>query len=137
MSFRITVSGSAKFELEGFARRLERLEQPTAEATLFMERQTKLRFAQQVSPDGASWAPLAPSTLAKKKTSAILRETATLVNSITSQAMGLTGKVFTPTEYGLYHQTGTSKMPARVFLGISAEDETKIRKIYEQYIQIR
>lgn len=112
------------------ARKARTLHKPMREATVFMERQTKKRFLTETNPDGAAWAPLKPSTLAQKKTSAILRETSTLANSIASESSGSVGRIYATTEYGLYHQTGTSNMPAREFLGIGADDEAMIEKIF-------
>lgn len=115
---------------------MDNLSVPTKEATLYMERQTKLNFAKQSDPDGAPWAVLSPSTLARKKTNAILRETSTLVNSVNSESSAKEGRVFATTGYGLYHQTGTTKMPQRKFLGFGAEDVDRIPKFYTEYLDL-
>jgi len=133
MSITIKVSGST-FKLDTLAKRIKNLEKPTLEATTYLERQTKLRFAKEVDPDNAPWARLKPSTLARKTTNNILIETTTLVNSITSFALGVTGKVFTTIDYGIYHQMGTRWMAARRFLGINDEDTQGVVKIYTRYL---
>jgi phage virion morphogenesis protein len=132
---KISVTGTGKVELEKLAGKTKTLPKAIAKATVFLERQTKVRFASQTDPDGKSWAGLAPSTLARKKTSAILRETSTLVNSISSSSAGLIGQVSASTEYGIYHQSGTSKMPQRKFIGINeGEDVPKINEIIRQHL---
>lgn len=105
-------------------------------AGTYMERETRLNFAKEQSPDGDAWAGLAASTLRQKKTSAILRETGTLVGSVAKQQV--TAKSVTvgaSTAYGIYHQTGTSKMPARPFIGIAERHKPEIKRIIVEHIQ--
>ena len=68
----------------------------------------KLGFAEGVDPTGAAWAPL------KRRPGLPLRDTGRLGNSFRRTACNAGG--FTVTSgvgYGLYHQTGTRRMPAR------------------------
>ena len=105
------------------------------EAGLYMERETKINFARQSAPDGTPWAPLAPSTLARKRSGAILRETSALVNSIAARGpFQNTVRVGATMEYGVYHQFGTKRMPARPFLGIEPKHHEPIRKIVEAHL---
>lgn len=127
---KITITGNAQMKVADLARKARSLHKPMREATVFMERQTKKRFLTETDPDGAAWADLRPSTIAQKKTSTILREESILVNSVASESGGSVGRVYATAEHGLYHQTGTSKMPAREFLGIGADDEAMIEKIF-------
>lgn len=117
-------------------RKLENLQKPLREAGLYMERETKLNFAKQSSPEGSPWAALTPATLKRKRSGAILRETSALVGSV--QFMGASNteaKVGAGTSYGIYHQFGTRKMAARPFIGIAPRHEPKIEKIFESYLQ--
>lgn len=88
--------------------------------------------AQQAISSGNNpygWAPLAESTLARK-TGTILLETGELLGSITHNVdpMGnLTGEAYvgTDVEYAKYLEFGTSRMPARPFLGGAIMQEEK------------
>ena len=131
MPIKISIANnSAAFAVQNLKSKTRGLPKAIAKATLYMERETKLNFAKQSDPDGKPWAALKPSTLARKKTNAILRETATLANSITSSSAGLIGQVSASTEYGIYHQTGTRKMAQRKIIGISESRHVpKIKQI--------
>jgi phage virion morphogenesis protein len=131
---KVSISGNAEFKVGELKGKTKTLPKAIAKATVFLERQQKVRFASQTDPDGKAWAGLSPSTLARKKTNAILRETSTLANSINSSSAGLIGQVSASTEYGIYHQSGTSKMPQRQFLGIGADDVPKIEEIIRQHL---
>jgi phage gpG-like protein len=134
---KITLSGDAQNKLAELAIKSKQLGKPMKKAVLYQERQTKLNFAKQSTPDGAAWAALAPSTLARKKTSTILREDNVLINSINSEASGKVGRVFVAgAEYGIWHQLGTKNMPDREFMGISAENETAIEKIFLDHFDL-
>lgn len=85
-------------------------------------------FAQRESPDGAPWAPLAGKYPPNKRplidTGAMLGAslgrnagTAAAVES-NAQEVGVKGdEIF----YAIFHQLGTSKMPARPFIGMREE----------------
>ena len=116
--------------------KLKNLSKPLREAGLLMERETKLNFARQSSPEGAGWAGLAASTLRRKRSGAILRETSALMGSVAFMGASNTeARVGAGTEYGLYHQFGTSKMPQREFIGIAGRHEPLIEKIFQEYLQ--
>jgi phage virion morphogenesis protein len=137
MQFKIDVE--ADEVLADLARQLEKinnLNKPLRKAGLYMERETKLNFAKQSDPDGMPWAPLKPATLRKKKTSAILRESGSLAASIALFSVSKTSAIVgSGVEYGAYHQTGTSRMPKRSFLGISGNHVSNIQKIFEDYLR--
>lgn len=135
MPIKITLSGTANFQVGQLKNKTKTLPRAIAKATVFMERQTKLNFAKESDPDGKKWAALSPNTLRQKKTNAILRETSASANSIASTSAGLIGAVSASTEYGIYHQTGTKKMPQRKFLGISeSKDVPKIKQIVSDHL---
>jgi len=125
-----------KSGLSKLAAQIKDMQGALDEAGLYMERETKLNFARQQSPDGAAWAGLAESTLRYKRTSAILRETGSLAASIQKQPASSTEvRITAGTEYGIFHQEGTSKMPARPFIGLNDRHEGEIMRIFERHIQ--
>ena len=110
---------------------------------------TNDRARRAVDPDGQSWAPLMPAYAAIKRGPGILRASGELMDSITRRAGPTSVEVGTNRIYGGVHQHGatikpvTAKrlvfrlaggmvaaasvtIPARPFLGISAEDERMI-----------
>ena len=85
-------------------------------------------FASETDSSGQAWAPLAASTIAKKGHDIILVETGALRASL----VGVTGDsirdagadfgVFgTSDPKAMFHQEGTSRMPARPPVGVSEE----------------
>lgn len=88
-------------------------------------------FRQQAAPTGAAWAPLAASTLTRRRGGGagarILQDTGVLRNSITTQLLSSHAvAVGTRMEYAKFHQFGTRKMPARPMLGLSAEGRREV-----------
>ncbi|MEM6432966.1 MAG: phage virion morphogenesis protein [Cyanobacteria bacterium P01_D01_bin.115] len=111
------------------------------EAALYMERQTKLRFAREEAPDGTQWAPLAASTRAAKKLRGaplkILVDTGILESGIAARPASDTQASVEATagaEYGIWHQIGTKRMPARPYLGFSDEDVSAIDRIFKRHV---
>lgn len=100
-----------------------------------MHLQNARRFAQEVDPDGAPWRPLAASTIARKGSSGILKDTGALGN-FTVYASHTEARVGSRPYYAPYHQYGGSRAgwangcpPKRSFLGINAEDVTQIERV--------
>lgn len=120
------------------------------------------RFRAEVDPDGTPWAPLAPSTLARKKGPGILRETRKLANSLRYQLEGDTLLFGTDVEYAEYQQFGTDPytirptsakalfwpgaahpvavvhhpgLKARPFIGLSDDDLTYLERIVVDYLR--
>lgn len=101
--------------------------QPFADFVPVLERAHSIFFAAEQSPTGIPWAPLARSTVRRKKHSRILVDTGRLLGSLSSSdhtdairdiedrylAFG------TSVPYAIYHQTGTSRMPARPPVGLN------------------
>ncbi|MNR33059.1 Phage virion morphogenesis family protein [compost metagenome] len=116
----------------------------------YLQLSTDERFRAQVSPDGTSWAPLSPATLARKKGNRILRESGTLQDTLRGQVGGNELHFGTDRPYGAVHQFGQPKgksgttrrgspipwgnIPARPYLGLSAEDEEEIPAILRDYL---
>lgn len=102
---------------------------------------TKTRIEKtKVSPDGKPFAPWALSTLiARKKegTTAlgILHRTGSLSASIVYEVQGRSVIVKSTSPYAGYLQDGTSKMPARPFIGISGQNRGQINLILKNYLK--
>lgn len=137
MNFKFDVNlGDTLSKLSQAQQKLANLSQPMQEAAQYMEKETKLNFAKQSTPEGAGWAGLAASTLARKS-GKILHETGALVGSISVMSVSSTQATVgsSGVAYGIYHQMGTSKMPSRQFIGIAARHEAFIKQIFEKYIK--
>jgi phage gpG-like protein len=95
-------------------------------------------FHEGREPGRTPWAPLAPSTIARKGArsgiigphSTILVDTGRLFESLTiddgtSDTVWITGDNFltfgTSVPYSIFHETGTSRMPARPAVGVNDE----------------
>lgn len=132
----IQVKGEGAIEaVHKLARKARNLSKPMQQAGLYMERETKLNFAKQSDPDGAAWAALKASTLRRKRSGAILRETSALMGSISMSAGATEARVTAGTDYGVYHQSGTSKMAQRKIIGIGDRHIPKIRQIFEAHFK--
>lgn len=101
-----------------------------------LEGTTRTRFKTETDPEGAPWAALKPSTLARKKRNRgrILTEYGDLAKSITHHATRSTARIGTPEKKGAYLQMGTKRMPPRPFLGLSTQDKRAILKLIWQHI---
>ncbi|MDO4776308.1 MAG: phage virion morphogenesis protein [Cardiobacteriaceae bacterium] len=102
-------------------------------------RSTKKRYAKQQAPDGTRWAPLSPQYAAwkkrHKKGRKILKLEGEMRNTLNYQAGDASVAIGSDREYSSIHQFGgrfkafgqhNAVMPARPFLGLSAEDEQAI-----------
>jgi phage virion morphogenesis protein len=119
---------------------------------------THMRFVTQSGPDGASWTALNPAYARGKRNTRILTESGRLRDSITSEAARSEVRVGTNVVYGAIHQLGGTirpknathlvfqlggvfvraksvTIPARPFLGISADDEQMIAEIVQDWIE--
>lgn len=101
-----------------------------------LEGSTRQRFADKQSPDGRSWAALMPATVKAKtgRGGGILVDRGDLMRSITFHAASDHVVIGTDRPYGKYHQTGTVRMTARPFLGVSTQDQADIRDLINDYI---
>lgn len=97
----------------------------------------KANFERTVSPDIQPWAKLAPGSAARRKVNKqnpgqILVDTGALKRSVTEDGAGIRAVVSEPGQggyslgtdipYSVYHDKGTSRMPARRHLGTNAHD---------------
>jgi phage virion morphogenesis protein len=100
---------------------------------------TQRRFEREQAPDGTPWRPLAPATLAARGrggTPQILRDSGRLYASLTYRATNDEAAVGTNVVYGAIHQLGgragrggKAAIPARPFLGLSADDVRTVGEI--------
>ena len=119
-----------------------------------LQRTTQERFdqGQKQAPDGTPWARNAPVTIARKGRDNPLYQRGNLQNTIRYQLRGATGvEVGTNLVYGAAQQFGMVKgyagrtrrgapipwgnVPARPYLGLSADDETEVVRILRDYLE--
>lgn len=87
----------------------------------FAKRETLLNFARQMSYNDAPWAALSSSTQSRKGSSKILQDEGILKGGIALTSANQDQAIVqstTGSEYGIYHMKGTSKMPARPYIGV-------------------
>lgn len=96
-------TGAALAEL---MERLGDLTTPLLDIAEYLHQSTDDRFSRQVAPDGSPWAPLAPSTLARKKGNKILRQDGHLQDTIRHSVSGNELAFGTDRVYGAIHQFG-------------------------------
>lgn len=113
---------------------------------------TQQRFVDQRGPDGSPWDALSPVTLARRRKAGrgaqILRDTGRLMNSISYKVTGDSVKVFTNVIYAGTQQLGARQgayrasppvpwgnIPARPFLGYSADDNAAVIEVLQGYLQ--
>lgn len=79
---------------------------PLMDIAEYLHQSTDDRFIKQVSPEGAPWAPLAASTLARKKSNKILRQDGFLQGTLRHRVSGDELEFGTDRPYGAIHQFG-------------------------------
>ncbi|MBP5056351.1 phage virion morphogenesis protein [Pseudomonas chlororaphis] len=92
--------------LDELVERLGDLTTPLNDIAEYLHQSTDNRFAKQVAPDGSPWAPLAPSTLARKKGGRILRDKGTLQDTMRHSVSNNELTFGTDRPYGAIHQFG-------------------------------
>jgi len=87
--------------------RMGNLRVPLLDIAEYLHQSTNDRFSKQVAPDGSPWAPLAPSTIARKGGSGrILRQDGNLQDTIRHNVSGNELEFGTDRPYGAIHQFG-------------------------------
>lgn len=89
--------------------------------------QTIERFENEVDPDGNKWKRRKVETN-KTRGRKILHNTGQLKRVTYIAGKGFV-KIGASADYGVFHQFGTKKMPARPFLGINKDDYEEITEI--------
>jgi phage virion morphogenesis protein len=117
---------------------------------------TLKRFASSTAPDGARWAPNAPSTLARWRGKGgkqpLIGEGKALSTRINYNVSGNTLTVGSPMIYAAAQQFGAKRgafgsnkrgspipwgdIPARPFLGLSADDRKIIERIIRDHLDV-
>jgi len=126
MSITLTYTDKDVADLFGKLRKeLSDLSKPLKDIGVYMKEEVMENFEQEGRPKG--WAPLAESTIEKKKkakgaSGQILEFHGKLKQSINMRSDKAEASVFTGVFYGVYHQTGTRKMPLRAFMPNSDND---------------
>ena len=97
---------------------------------------TRERFNTQTAPDGTPWKPLSPAYALVKKPNPdkILTRYGRLRGTLTYQAGPKEVRIGTPLIYGATHQFGRGAIPARPFLGLSAEDRNDLLDALNDYL---
>lgn len=137
--------------IRGLEERLTDLTPAMGAVGEYMLGRTRDRFDEEVDPSGNRWDALAESTVRSKRRrkkgggsrarvraapTDILKESLLLRDTISYQADSTSVRVGTPQEYGVYHQSGTTRMPQREFLGVDAEDLAEINEIVTDYLRL-
>ena len=97
---------------------------------------TRARFRSQTAPDGAPWQALSPAYAARKRRNQgqILTLYGHLRGTLVKAADKDSLRIGTPLIYGATHQFGRDPIPARPFLGLSAEDRTDLLDALHEYL---
>jgi len=101
---------------------------------------TQNRMSKELSPDGKAWEPLSIHTIEQKDLSGqsdkILRGYGTLADTLAYQLSANQLMFGSNMEYAATHQFGREKanIPAREFLGVSADDEIEIMEILRSHL---
>ncbi len=93
----------------------------------------------KASPEGDKWAPWASSTArARRKEgtagTGLLLRTGKLRDSIEYEVQGPKVVVRSREQYAQYLQNGTSRMPARPFLGTGPREEKSMQSLWKKWI---
>lgn len=94
----------------------------------------------KMDPDGNSWAPWSYNTLKQRQRrgntqGGILYRTGFLLRSFAKRVTNRKMEVTNTAPYAKYHQRGTSKMPARVFLGFSDSSVRRITRLIRNHLR--
>ena len=138
MKFDIRIDDrAARRAMRELARRGENLEPAMRSIGELLLNSTRARFDAERSPESEPWQPLAPRTLARKKRNRdkILTEDGRLRGTLAYQVGNGWVEVGSPLIYGATHQHGRDAIPARPYLGLSAEDADDIREEILDFIR--
>ncbi|WP_338665001.1 phage virion morphogenesis protein [Pararoseomonas sp. SCSIO 73927] len=103
-------------------------------------RTTRERAADEVDPEGKAWEPLSEEYAKRKVRPTMLREKGILLGGLTREVEGFDLSLGTNEVYAAIHQfggetgpAGTSSIPAREYLGLSADDILMIQEEWEDF----
>lgn len=132
MSVKFSTKGNAVVGLKSLLKRLENRKPVMDKIGETMVRSTEVRFNIGKDPNGNDWDP---SIRAIREGNRTLVDTGRLKNSIKYFADENKVVIGTNVPYAKWHQTGTKRMKARPFLGVSKIDSSKILKIVNKYLK--
>lgn len=132
-------------ELLRFEHRVDNAQPAWREIAGEIRKQINVQFTTEGQAGSGGWEALAPSTLASKAAKglspAILQATGALLASLTSSGGGnfeeITDSSLTfgsSIPYGKFHQSGTSKMPARKPIEFAELDRRQFTRILQKHI---
>lgn len=95
----------------------------------------------KTSPEGQAWRPWALATLRQRiregtTGGGLLYKTGALYNSIKWKITSANLIIYSDSPYAQYHQNGTSRMPARPFMGWSKQGLNNFRERLRQAIKL-
>lgn len=126
--------------LKQYGSKLRNLEKPLAGFGNYFLVETEKQFVTETDPEGNKWADLAPSTLAQKRRLGypddILTRTGKMRKSAIAIASAKTLVITMRSEYAIYHQEGTSKMPQRKILGMNDKRREKLARLIRVYLKL-
>lgn len=116
---------------------------PLKTTAFFLASRARQCFDESHDPSGVPWAPLKnPSARRGGPGAKPLRDTGMLMASLAGQGSGHVEQVSdvalawgTNVSYAGYHQEGTGRIPARPFLGITPEMESRIVEIILDHVR--
>lgn len=96
-----------------------------------VESQTRRRLElEKTGPDGGAWAPWSEAYADSRHSGhSLLIDTQGMLDSIESGSSGLEAKVGVYVNHAGFLQFGTDKMPARPYLGLSADNRAEIEQL--------
>ena len=112
-----------------------------AQIAAHLEAVAQRAFENESDPNtGGKWAALSPRYLARRQRMGrwpgkILQLTGEMAASLVSESDADSALVAIGTSYAKYHQFGTSRMPARPFLGLDEQGEQDIRQATLDYLR--
>jgi phage gpG-like protein len=94
----------------------------------------------KTDPNNRPWRPWAPSTRVSRArrgtlTQGLLYDTGRLYQAFTVNATNLRVNIENTTQYARYLQRGTSRMPARPFLGFGRDSKQQLSRLFQDYMK--
>jgi phage gpG-like protein len=118
---------------------LKGLEPPMRKWGHYMVVDTQDQFRKGIDPDGNPWAPLSPVTLLNKAKLGyppdILIATGDMERTVDYAFIGK-GVVIRIGFPAQFHQRGTTKMPARIILGMNPYRQAKLGDIVKEFLLV-
>lgn len=121
-----------------FASSMTDLQPLVEELTTLVWEKIRQGFETEGAATGPIWAALSSSYSEWKRKNypgkQILQRTGALYDSIEKEVGPTKGEVGTGVPYAIFHQTGTSKMPARPIIRLKASTKSEMSKIVHLYV---